>query len=93
MLETAAILLSILMAHFLTQSIVRPLAAAVTLAQRVARGDLSADIEVSSRDEVGQLLTALRSMNSGLNSLIADIRGSIRNIAIASSEIAAVSVI
>ncbi|WP_231502509.1 HAMP domain-containing protein [Herbaspirillum sp. RV1423] len=83
-LEGLAIFLAILIAHFLTRSIVRPLAAAVL----VAKGDLSADIEVSSKDEVGQLLAALRSMNLSLHELIANIRGSIHHIATASAEIA-----
>jgi methyl-accepting chemotaxis protein len=37
----------------LTRSITRPLARAVALAQQVASGDLTADIRVSSKDEVG----------------------------------------
>ncbi|MFL9925612.1 methyl-accepting chemotaxis protein [Herbaspirillum lusitanum] len=87
-LEALAILLGLLIAHLLARSIIRPLAAAVLVAERVAKGDLTADIQVNSKDEVGQLLAALRSMNLSLNTLVANIRKSINNIALASSEIA-----
>jgi methyl-accepting chemotaxis protein len=86
--EGIAILLALLIAHFLTRSIVRPLSEAVVLAERVAKGDLTTHIEVKSGDEVGQLLASLQSMNSGLYRLIGGIRRSIDNITIASSEIA-----
>ncbi|EJN07848.1 methyl-accepting chemotaxis protein [Herbaspirillum sp. YR522] len=88
-LVAAAVLIGAAIAQVLTRSIVRPLADAVVLAERVAKGDLGADIEVRSRDEVGQLMSALRLMNQGLNALVTDIRKSIERIALASSEIAA----
>lgn len=50
----------------------RPLRQAVVEANAVAQGDLTMDLEVTSKDEVGQLMQALKDMNVSLNSIIAD---------------------
>lgn len=87
-LEGAAILIALLIAHFLTRSIVKPLSAAVAVAERVARGDLTGNIVLHSSDEIGQLMASLRMMNFNLHQLIGGIRKSINGIATASAEIA-----
>ena len=51
-----AIALAIAAAVWLIRSITAPLARAVEVADRVSAGDLTATIEVDSRDETGQLL-------------------------------------
>jgi methyl-accepting chemotaxis protein len=73
----------------LRSSIVRPLQAAIAVARRVAKGDLTANIQVTSRDEAGQLLEALRDMNDALRSLVTNVIHGTGAIAQASDEIAA----
>jgi methyl-accepting chemotaxis protein len=73
----------------LRSSIVKPLQLAIDVARRVAKGDLTADIQVSSRDEAGQLLQALREMNDALRSLVSNVIHGAGTIAQASDEIAA----
>jgi len=51
-----------IVAFLISRSITRPLAKAVDAANRLAIGDMTMDIEVTSRDETGQLLTAMRDM-------------------------------
>ena len=48
------------------RSITRPLGEAVAIATRVANGDFSSAIEVTSRDETGELLQALKNMSTSL---------------------------
>ena len=48
------------------RSITRPLDEAIAIATRVAKGDLSSVIEVTSRDETGELLRALKHMTTSL---------------------------
>ncbi|MBA5685858.1 hybrid sensor histidine kinase/response regulator [Rugamonas apoptosis] len=48
------------------RSITRPLEAAIAIATRVGQGDLSSVIEVTSRDETGELLQALKHMTASL---------------------------
>jgi methyl-accepting chemotaxis protein len=73
----------------LRSSIVKPLQLAIDVARRVAKGDLTADIQVTSRDEAGQLLQALREMNDALRSLVTNVIHGAGTIAQASDEIAA----
>jgi len=75
-------------AWWLTRSITRPLARAVKIAETVASGDLTSDIVVDSRDETGQLLSALKQMNESLVRIVGQVRDSSESIATGSSEIA-----
>jgi methyl-accepting chemotaxis protein len=61
---------------------------AVKVAQRVAAGDLTSRIEIRSRDESGQLLTALKAMNQNLTELVRDVRQGSESIATGSAQIA-----
>lgn len=73
----------------LTRSITRPLVRAVDLAQQVANGDLTAEIEVTSKDEVGVLLLALKHMNQSLLKTVTEVRSGTDTILTASQQIAA----
>jgi methyl-accepting chemotaxis protein len=87
-LATIATLLAAALGFAITRSITRPIAHAVRLAQIVAAGDLSSHIEVTSRDETGQLLSALKDMNGSLVCVVSKVRHSSDCIATGSSQIA-----
>ena len=76
-------------ALYIAQSITRPLRRAVTAARTVADGDLRSEIVVDSRDELGELLSALRQMNDKLASAIRQIRDSAESVTTAAGEISA----
>ncbi|WP_308921313.1 methyl-accepting chemotaxis protein [Janthinobacterium sp. J1-1] len=84
-----AALLACVLAFLLNRNITSPLREAVTLAQRVAKGDLSSHIVVRSKDETGELMAALRDMNAALVTIVGDVRGGTDTIATASAQIAA----
>lgn len=84
----AALVCGGLFALFLTRSITRPLAHAVALAEQVASRDLTAEIQVSSRDEVGHLLSALKRMNDSLLATVNEVRAGTETIVSASQQIA-----
>jgi methyl-accepting chemotaxis protein len=88
LLGAAAVAVSVLCAWLATRSITRPLAAAVKVAQTVAAGDLTAQIHVTSTDETGQLLQALKDMNASLRNIVGQVRGSTDAIATSSAQIA-----
>ncbi|TFW13821.1 methyl-accepting chemotaxis protein [Duganella callida] len=75
-------------AWLLTTGIIRPLQEAVAVARRVASGDLTAHIDDSARDETGQLLSALKEMNSSLLGIVTEVRQGTDHITTSSSEIA-----
>ncbi len=76
------------LAWTLVRSITQPLRRAVVVAEAVASGDLTSRIEVTSTDETGQLMLALRSMNENLAKVVGEVRQGTDTIATASSEIA-----
>jgi methyl-accepting chemotaxis protein len=73
----------------LTVGIVRPIRAAVAVAETVAAGDLTHHIDASAQDETGALLRALRHMNDSLVGIVGQVRGGTETIATASREISA----
>ncbi|MGK5079533.1 methyl-accepting chemotaxis protein [Janthinobacterium sp. HLX7-2] len=73
---------------WLVRSITRPLSAAVGIAQQVAAGDLRAVVADSSRDEIGDLLRALKAMSGNLAAIVGRVRAGTDAIATASGEIA-----
>jgi len=73
---------------WLIRSITVPLGAAVGIAQQVAAGDLRAVVADSGRDEIGDLLRALKAMSGNLADIVGRVRAGTDAIATASSEIA-----
>ncbi|WP_443115560.1 methyl-accepting chemotaxis protein [Herbaspirillum seropedicae] len=88
-LEGLILLLGVVFARFLTLGITKPLHRAVDVSRRVAEGDLSSEIAVTSRDETGQLLESLKDMNQSLRGIVSNVRSGTDTISTASSEIAA----
>lgn len=86
-----AALITLLMAWVLTRSIVQPLHKALTTAQQVAQGNLTAPIEVTGRDEVSQLQRALQQMQNNLRDTLTQISGSSNQLAAAATELNAVT--
>ncbi len=84
----AGLAVALVMGVLLVRAISRPLEKAVRLAQGVAAGDLTQEIEVRSQDETGQLMQALRDMNSNLRKIVGEVRMSTDTINTASAEIA-----
>jgi methyl-accepting chemotaxis protein len=84
-----AIVLGALIAWLITRSITRPINAAVKVAETVAAGDITSRIDVTSKDETGQLMQALKDMNDSLVRIVGEVRTGTDTIATASSEIAA----
>ncbi|BAN98997.1 methyl-accepting chemotaxis sensory transducer [Plautia stali symbiont] len=82
-----AILAAVVMGWLLTRSIVHPLNEAVTIASKVAAGDLSSRIEIRSKDETGALMQALQAMNDNLLTIVSDVRAGSDTIAVASNQI------
>lgn len=81
-------LLVVLCGMALKRSMVGPLSLAIDVARRVAKGDLNTDIQVTSRDEAGQMLEALREMSTSLRGLVTEVMQGASTIASASDQIA-----
>ncbi|OEZ97938.1 methyl-accepting chemotaxis protein II [Janthinobacterium sp. HH107] len=88
-LAALALAFGVVCAWVLTTGIVRPLRTAVDIARKVADGDLTAQIDASAKDETGQLLQALKDMNTSLLNIVSEVRTGTDSIATSSTEIAA----
>ncbi|MCC7704632.1 MCP four helix bundle domain-containing protein [Janthinobacterium sp. GW460P] len=88
-LAVLALGFGVVCAWLLTTGIVRPLRTAVDIARKVADGDLTAQIDASAKDETGQLLQALKDMNTSLLNIVSEVRTGTDSIATSSTEIAA----
>ena len=73
---------------FSVRSITQSISQASELAERIAGGDLSRDVHVTSSDEVGQLVGAMARMQDALRGLVHQVQEAASNISTASSEIA-----
>jgi methyl-accepting chemotaxis protein len=73
----------------INNSITKPLFSGVSFAQAVASGDLSRDLEVTSKDEIGDLANALNSMVAKLKEMIGKIRETSEQVTAAAGQISA----
>ena len=71
------------------RTVVRPLADAVEVVDRIAAGDLTVDVKTGSHDETGRLLSGLLKMRDGLADAVSVIRRAAIGVGDASRRIAA----
>lgn len=83
-----AILFGILVSWWVTRQITRPVQHNLLLAERIASGDLSADIRAQGEDELGKLTGAMGRMNDKLRAMIGEVRSSVSQVSRAASDIA-----
>ncbi|MEW5967800.1 MAG: methyl-accepting chemotaxis protein [Pseudomonadota bacterium] len=84
----AGLALSTWFGLMLVRAITGSLDAAAKLARSVANGDLTQRIEVRSKDEIGQLMQALKDMNEALVRVVGKVRMGVETVATASNQIA-----
>jgi methyl-accepting chemotaxis protein len=70
----------IVLGMVISRGVTRPLAVAVTAANRLSKGDFSVSIEPQSQDEVGQMLGAMRDMVTAAGGSINDVGSVMRGI-------------
>ncbi|PAU59517.1 methyl-accepting chemotaxis protein [Pseudomonas sp. PIC25] len=79
--SSLALLVGVLAAFLITRAIVRPLTSVIRVANRIAEGDLTARIEVRGADEIGQLMSAMQQMATGLSGIVSGLQAGIDQIA------------
>lgn len=68
-----SLLLTIFLAIALTRSIVKPIGDSLKLAEEIASGDLTRQLEITGTDEVSRLMSALNLMSKNLHGTIQEI--------------------
>jgi methyl-accepting chemotaxis protein len=86
-----ALLVGILAAVVITRQITRPLRETLAVVERIASGDLTHDVRVTRRDELGVLQQGIARMGVTLRELISGIRDGVTQIASAAEELSTVT--
>jgi len=77
----------VLFSVLLNRRITAPLRKAVDFCEAISVGNLTARIEITSDDEIGQVLTAMRSMREKLKAVVIDVKSSSDALASASEQV------
>ena len=85
------LLVGLIAAWVITRLIVAPLRSVIQVAQRIAAGDLSATVEVTRRDEIGQLMLAMQQMGAGLSTIVSGLQAGIEQLASSAQSLSAVT--
>jgi len=86
-----ALVVGIIAALIITRQITRPLRETMAVVDRIASGDLSHNIQITRRDELGVLQQGIQRMGVTLRELISGIRDGVTQIASAAEELSAVT--
>ncbi|SDR10201.1 methyl-accepting chemotaxis protein [Pseudomonas sp. UC 17F4] len=86
-----ALLVGVLAAVIITRQITRPLRETLAVVEKIAAGDLTHNMRVTRRDELGVLQQGIQRMGSTLRDLITGIRDGVTQIASAAEELSAVT--
>ena len=86
-----ALLVGLIAAWVITRLIVAPLRSVIRVAQQIAAGDLSAKVEVTRRDEIGQLMQAMQQMGEGLSQIVSGLQAGIEQLATSAQSLSAVT--
>lgn len=86
-----ALVLGLLAAWVMTQQIIGPLGQTLAAAERIAKGDLSQELQVERTDEMGQLQNSMQAMTLSLRQLIGGISDGVAQITAAAQQLSAVT--
>ncbi|MDR0209438.1 MAG: methyl-accepting chemotaxis protein [Pseudomonas putida] len=86
-----ALLVGVLAAFLITRQITRPLRETLVVVEKIANGDLTENLRVTRRDELGALQQGIARMGTTLRDLITGIRDGVTQIASAAEELSAVT--
>lgn len=86
-----ALLVGLIAAWVITRLIVAPLRAVIAVAQQIASGDLSGRMEVSRRDEIGQLMQAMQQMGNSLSQMVSGLQTGIEQLASSAHSLSSVT--
>jgi methyl-accepting chemotaxis protein len=86
-----ALVVSLAASLLITRTITGPLLEAVSIAGKVASGDLTTRIEVRSKDETGQLLQAMMAMLDKLRQIVGEVQTAAGSLTAASTQLSSTS--
>ena len=85
------IVLSIFIALLIANPIASSLSAAVDYADKIAQGDLTQQIDIDQKDEVGMLIRSLNTMCKSLRKMFTDVASGTQTLTASATELSAIS--
>jgi methyl-accepting chemotaxis protein len=82
-----SILIGFSIGYFISRGITKPLVASVSFAEQISQGNLTAQIDIDQKDEVGLMVNALKKMSHKLNEMVSEVIISSSNISQGSSQL------
>jgi len=80
-----------LCAYFISRSITAPIIKSVEMANKMAKGDLTLEIDISLEDEIGVLVNALNAMSRNLRGMFGEIASGTTTLTTSSTGLSAIS--
>ena len=90
-LSALALLIGVSLGWFITHGIKKQLVQAVNVAESIAKGNLDITVEVSGKDELSQVLGAMKAMVEKLTQIVSDVQAASDNVASGSQQLASSS--
>jgi len=87
--SVAGVVLALFLGILSARMITRPIRKVVDLAEQIADGDLTNQLELRSRDETGQLAQAMNTMTANLNEILSTVTRNSNQVAMAASALTA----
>jgi methyl-accepting chemotaxis protein len=75
--------------YFFVRRLMKPFSEVVTIINHTAEGDLTLTIESNSKDELGQLLAAIKNMVDKLKTVVGDVKKAAEHVALGSQQLSA----
>ena len=85
------VILSLFLGFFITKMITKPVYMANDFAKKIAQGDLTQQINVDQKDEVGMLIESLNGMCKNLREMFTDIVSGTQTLTASSTELSSIS--
>jgi len=82
---------SVFISIYVSRVITQPLIAGIQFAQKIARGDLTADININRKDEIGALALNLHEMSAKIREIISNVASTSQSLSEASQELISTS--
>ncbi len=87
----AGIIVSLFLGFFITRMITKPIFLANDFAKAIAQGDLTQQIAIDQKDEVGMLIESLNTMCKNLRKMFTNIASGTQTLTASSTELSAIS--
>jgi methyl-accepting chemotaxis protein len=78
--------------YFITKSITNPLSKAISITEKVAKGDLSIEIQIAGKDETAILLSSIKKMLNNLRMIASTLKDGADRISMSSKQVSSTAI-